>query len=487
VGGTAAGARNVISGNAVYGVAILNAGTSGNVVAGNRIGTDAAGMVALANVTGVRIELSASDNTVGGTAAGSGNLISGNTGPGVQIDNTASGNVVAGNQIGTDSTGEVALANSNGVLIEIGATDNTVGGTAAGAGNLISGNTGSGVLIELAATANVVAGNQIGSDAAGTVALANNFGVVIESGAAGNTVGGSIAAARNVISGNSNSGVSIDGASDNLVAGNFVGTNQAGTAEIANNPNGGTFAGGVSIVNGSAGNTIGGLTASPGTGAGNLISGNAYAGIEMAYAGTNNVVAGNLVGTDVTGTVAIPNTLVSGVAGGDGVRADYSPGNAVGEPGGKNVLSGNANDGVLLIGSSGTTVQNNDIGTDITGTVAVPNSNSGVEIIGSYTIGGLTSTPGTGLGNVISGNLGPGLSIGGNPASDQVAIEGNIIGADASGMHELPNYAGISLYASQSVTIGGITPGAGNLISGNNESGGYGDIRLDSASVMRTP
>ena len=99
----------------------------------------------------------------------------------------------------------------------------------------------------------------------------------------------------------------IDGANDNLVEGNYVGTDETGTVGLGNNSVDVEFAGGVSLDIGASGNTIGGLTATPGTGAGNLISGNTYAGVWSGYAGSNNLVAGNLIGTDVTGTVALGN------------------------------------------------------------------------------------------------------------------------------------------------------------------------------------
>ena len=201
VGGTTAGARNVLSGNAQYGVQLADGGTTGNVVAGNYVGTDATGTARLANTTGVRLEPGADGTTIGGTAAGAGNLIAGNTGTGVSIG--SQGNVVQGNRIGLTTAG-LPLGNATGVAITT--ANNTVGGAAAGARNVISGNSGDGVeLTGPGATGNVVAGNYIGTDAAGTAAVGNRFGVYL-SAATGNTVGGTAAAARNVISGNTGGG-----------------------------------------------------------------------------------------------------------------------------------------------------------------------------------------------------------------------------------------------------------------------------------------
>ena len=174
-----------------------------------------------------------------------------------------------GNEMGTNAPGTAAF-NNFGVEIDQGASSNTIGGIAAGAGNVISGNNDDGVEIAGAGTTgNVVAGNLIGTDITGTVAIANGTGVEVDTAASGNTIGGTAAVARNVIAGNMSSGVLIDTATDNLVEGDFIGTDKTGTVGLGNNLNGGTFDytnGGVAIDNGSAGNTIGGLTATPGTG-----------------------------------------------------------------------------------------------------------------------------------------------------------------------------------------------------------------------------
>ncbi len=143
----------------------------------------------------------------------------------------------------------------------------------------------------------------------------------------------------------------------------------------------------------------------------------------------------------------------------------------MGEPGGRNVISGNGPGGpgiintanVILQYSSGIAVQSNYIGTDINGTVAISNNTANIAVAGgsSITIGGLTPTPGTGLGNVISGNNAEfGLYIIGVTAP--VVVEGNIIGADATGEHELPNaVSGVYLDQASGVTIGGAAAGAG--------------------------
>jgi hypothetical protein len=106
--------------------------------------------------------LGGSNNAVGGTAAGAGNLIAGNAGDGVTIFGPSTrGNRVQGNKIGTDSTGTLGVGNGgNGVALTGGSNNNTVGGTAPGAGNTIAFNVLDGVLIDLG-TGNAVLRNAI--------------------------------------------------------------------------------------------------------------------------------------------------------------------------------------------------------------------------------------------------------------------------------------------------------------------------------------
>ncbi|HKZ26935.1 MAG TPA: hypothetical protein VJ086_03470, partial [Rubrobacteraceae bacterium] len=226
--GPCAGDCNVISDNGHHGVVISDFSSKFNKVQGNRIGTNINGSSAfdLGNaMNGVRI-LSATDTTVGGTTEEARNVLSGNTQSGVFISagSNAASNTVQGNFIGTDATGISDLGNGgSGVRVE--AAGNFIGGTASGARNVISGNVGAGILFNGSNTVNnLVEGNLIGTNATGTGNLANLHGVRI-AGAIDNTVGGTLDAAANTISGNTNQGVFVSSctcATGNLILRNSI-------------------------------------------------------------------------------------------------------------------------------------------------------------------------------------------------------------------------------------------------------------------------
>jgi hypothetical protein len=463
IGGTVTGAGNLISGNYLAGLMIEGPSTTGIVVAGNLIGTDLAGTGAIANGgAGVVIGAGANDNTIGGLTStpgtGAGNLISGNTnGYGVDIDGSGTtGNVVAGDLIGTDITGDVALGDVTGVFIYNGASGNTIGGPSGGYANVISGNSAIGVNIS-GSPDNVVAGNLIGTDPAGTIAIGNGSGVLVNQGATDNTVGGTVSGDTNIISGNAYYGVEVYGGatSGTIIAGNKIGTDITGNVAL---PNGHV---GVDITSGATDNTIGGLTATPGTGAGNLISGNRTNGVEISSTGTSaNSIVGNLIGTDITGTLALPNE--------NGVVIENASGNSVGGSvsGDANIISGNSR-GIYLNGSTGTVIVGNKIGTDITGKVALPNY-WGIAIsndASGNTVGGTIS----GDSNLISGNRGYGIYLFAG-ANDSIIV-GNQIGTDITGTVAIANNIGLVIVSSPDNTIGGSVTGDSNLISGNTKYG----------------
>jgi titin len=230
-----AGARNVISGNAGAGVLIHDAATTGNVVEGNYVGLKFQGSGPLANGWGVIINGAAHDNIIGGTTAGARNVISANTNDGVQISGAGTtGNLVEGDYIGIDFAGLGGpFVHNGGFGVNVsGASGNTIGGTAPGAGNVISNNARDGVYIHDVsgpsggAANNVVQGTYIGTNAAGMASLGNNGVGVHIVGSSGNTIGGSTMAARNIVSGNGGVGIQISDSlsTGNVIAGNYIGS-----------------------------------------------------------------------------------------------------------------------------------------------------------------------------------------------------------------------------------------------------------------------
>ncbi len=534
----------------------------------NYVGIDTTGKMAEPNgVYGVQIV--GSGNTIGGLATtpgtGSGNVVSGNGNHGIDISSNAANNLVEGNIVGLQADGSSSIANSNGgVGVSLFGTGpgNTIGGTAAGAANVISGNAGDGVILA-GANGDVVEGNLIGTDASGTLNRGNaSYGIRIL-GSTGNTIGGSTAAARNIISANDISGVLIENAvaffgltgaaTNNQVEGNFIGTDKTGTSRLGNSDYGVDIeydpSRDATQPTSTSGNTIGGLTGTPGTGLGNIISGNSTHGVGIGGGATANVVAGNLIGLGLksggSGAAPLPNThqgvelfgagaanviggTVSGASnvisgngnigielagvtgelvagdligtdpagattgfgnGADGVNIIGSSGNTIGGSGigARNIISGNASDGLVVVVdiSSGMSVASNDnliagnyVGTDVHGEMAIANALRGVFIEGNAsgnTVGGIAGSPGTGLGNLISGNTRRGVAIntanGAGPTDNTVA--GNLIGLDALGTTAIPNVLGgvVLIQAGSGNVIGGSPAGAGNVISGNTTLG----------------
>lgn len=259
---------------------ILITGTGGgHTIAGNWIGVTTIGGAGNGE-DGIRVD-GVPNNTIGGTTSADRNVIDdngqGDVFAGVDITGAgATGNAVRGNFIGVDPTGTVALGNSTaagyGIAILDDASFNTIGGTAAGSGNVISAN-GSGILVQ-AASNNTVQGNFIGTDATGNVAKGNlHIGVVIIGTAGHNLVGGTTVGARNVISGNIDQGVFLGGCAGssggfNAVSGNFIGI-AANQAAMGNGDDG------VRVTVDQHDSTIGGTQA----GAGNVIALNTGNGV----------------------------------------------------------------------------------------------------------------------------------------------------------------------------------------------------------------
>ena len=218
---------------------------------------------------------------------------------GISYFNFTAGTVVGGSvkgcYVGTDSSGTIKRGNRVGIIID---TNQTVGGTNATDRNIISGNTETGVSV--LGDNNTVIGNYIGTDVTGSAALGNDY---VGLGISGNlnTIGGTLANERNVISGN-NTGIQLREADDNIIIGNFIGVAVDGISELGNT---GT---GILIYDNDENypadsNRIGGI----GLGAGNIVAYSGLSGIEIRCVNCeanrirrNSIFSNGSLGIDLT-------------------------------------------------------------------------------------------------------------------------------------------------------------------------------------------
>lgn len=472
----------------------LSVGQDDNVVTCNNLS---------GNGTGISVD--GDNNTIGGTSAGEGNVISGNT-RGLFTIAGSSGTLIAGNFIGANVAGTAANANTDYGISLFTSDAATIGGTTAGAGNLISGNGGAGVVVDSGSTGTLIQGNYVGVNRAGTTDLGNSHhGLDIRG--SSNTIGGTTANARNVISGNNNGGVSLEGDS-NIVRGNYVGLNAAGTGAIA------TAGDAVSV---SGDNNVIGGTAS---GAGNVLAASTNAiSAGISITGVNTTVQGNYIGTDASG-----NNASSAFGNNVGINLSGNGNTVGGTAAGAGNVIGNSIEGllpgtgILIANFSGNTIQGNNIGMGVDDTTALA-QDIGILVVGASavnnTIGGTTA----GAGNTITHNTDVGVVVAGDPgfgvgaAGTGNAILGNIInfnglGIDLSGnatalfdgvtandtndtdsgpngLQNFPVIAAVTTNATTSTTVSGtfnsIDPGTYRLeffASSDADDSGYGQAQV---------
>ena len=462
--------QSVISGNTGAGVVIQGPSAKENTVKNNNIGLKPEKDAALANLHGVLIRWGANLNVIGGEIDDHRNIISGNTGTGITIEgNGTIENYIRGNYIGVSNDGKSAVPNKIGVHLRKQASENKIGGnTIYDRINVISGNTEAGVLIEHKFTTNnTVGGNIIGTNPNGTKAIANKDGIVIRDNATGNFVGTSWADFYNIISGNTETGVVIQGqgTDENRIWGNIIGTNRDGATGLGNQN-------GIKVQGGAQNPHIGRWNHE---GRRNTISGNSMSGIHISGEGTKRtLVEGNLIGISYDGAKAVPNMI--------GVSITYQASHTtIGGPGiyGRNIISGNLADGILIYESSSNIVVNNYIGTTKDGTSALANEGNGVRIDGGARNNMIGSWEG--FGNLISGNERSGILIDTDkpvePSSSENHVLGNHIGTNRDGDSAIPNgRSGVEILRSSSNYVGGIeeedkVKQNGNVISGNTQGG----------------
>jgi hypothetical protein len=388
---------------------------------GNVIGLTPTGDAARPNgEAGVLVEFS--NATIGGPLSRQRNVISGNAGPGIAFRSdyrTWQGGTVTGNYIGTDATGARAIPNGQEGILSVGNTV-TIGGGAAGAGNVISGNAASG--IRLVGASATIKGNLIGTSASGGAALGNGHsaadtnrnGITFERGqiiVPGPAVGGDWPSERNVISANHGAGVSVADSASTTVLKNLIGTDISGTSDLGNAGHG-IILKGVTV-----------WTAP--TISGNLISGNGGDGLHVDRM-LRAFVSGNYIGVDDTGTRPLGND-------GDGIEVLNTPqfDISAGSSRPRSIVSANAGHGIRINAPSPSShITGQFVGTDATGEVPMGNGGSGIYVMGEgHHIGSIFANG----ANLISANRGDGVTVEGSRGLLLGTVVANRIGVSLSG------------------------------------------------------
>ncbi|MCR9171133.1 MAG: right-handed parallel beta-helix repeat-containing protein [bacterium] len=283
IGGSALCDGNLISGNGGFGISIN--GSVGTTIQGNVIGLNTTGVASLANTTGGILAVSAADGTIiGGSLASEANIVSGNgsglTGNGINLDGS-SGCFIRGNYVGLDVNGTSGIGNAeNGISLN-GCPNTTIGGTGANEMNVISDHNFHAIVLNNSSDICSIIGNNIGTNAAGTATIGNDDSGVIVINSSGTIIGGTSAAAGNVLSGSlSEYGIFAISSSGLEIYGNYVGTDRTGVLNLANAD------GGIRFDFGAGASAIGGA----GAGEPNIIAFNNGYGVGVLDAGSNQVL-----------------------------------------------------------------------------------------------------------------------------------------------------------------------------------------------------
>lgn len=442
--------KGFILGGFDFAIQIYGTAASGSLITQNYIGTNAMGITAFSNNHGIGISGNASGIQI------TNNVISGNRVAGIALS-PANNITISGNKIGTDFSGMFPLPNPTGIILD-NSYNCTIGGSGFFARNIISGNKDAGILINgIGSSGNSIAGNFIGTNMNGNDTIPNGNGVMIIS-ASANSVGGSMPSKRNIISGNNGSAILLNGTgtNNNSITGNYIGTDSSGTVPLSNHY-------GVIIKADADKNKVGGSNANER----NIISANWEIGVYIE-ASDSNIVSGNFIGTDFsgTGTFAKGDTLIqaNGVEINTVSKYNLVGGNTVGD---RNIISGNRVYGAIYYGQvSQNNIAGNYIGTDVTGTYAIPNA-TGICVDDASNNNMMEN-------NLLSGNISYGLFIV-TTGSNYNTFRGNLLGTNASGTDTIPNDVGLLIGGGARFnTIGGYNSTERNIFSGNR----YGGIEL---------
>lgn len=338
------------------------------------------------------------------------------------------------------------------------------GGSSTVQGLVLNGFLGSGIYITVGG-GNTVVGNYIGTTMEGTAAVPNlGHGIQIQY-SSNNVIGGTSPALRNVISGNGGGNAPANGV---LIASDDIGGPPAANNQVLGNYIGTDHTGTLAVPNSGSGVEINYDAASntvggAASGAGNLLSGNSLSGVVIDLYALDNRITGNLIGTNASGLQPLANGM-------GGVSVFNAGGTAIGGTSAaeRNIVSGNAAFGIRVSRQQGygTQIVGNFIGTDISGSAGLPNGGTGILIDDSASnilVGGTTA----GAGNVICANQGRGLWLYGSSTN---TVFGNYIGLNHAGAPMGNGGDGVYIEGRNNA-IGGPDPGQGNTIAYNNGSG----------------
>lgn len=280
-----------------------------------------------------------------------------------------------------------------------------------------------------------------------------NMGIELQFGS-NNVIGDSGYFKMNIISSNTSRGVFLNGAPNNFIRNNLIGTTDDGTAAAGIGQNVGVEI----VAAASTGNLIGGMYTQE---EGNIISGNTIHQILLTASSTNTAIKGNLIGLAYNGTTPILSSFAYGIS-----STGSAGSNIIGGPQAveRNIVVGQGNGGILFNNSGSNTVVNNYIGffPGVSPT-AVPN-HIGIIIENTSTNNSIGSNS---LHNYISGNTNQGVMI---DNSTQNSFTNNFIGLSNLGSSLGNGAAGVLLSNNAKNNLIG-TAGGGNYISGNNGHG----------------
>lgn len=291
---------------------------------------------------------------------------------------------ILGNFVGTNPTGTAQVANQTGIFI-VSSNNTIIGSSNVADRNIFAGSffyfNESSCIVMDNSPGTIIKGNYVGTNAAGTAILGNSLSGIACIISNDTIIGGSTATEKNVVSGHIIAGISIEASSNVQIIGNYVGTDASGTLALGN-ANEGISVSGYGATNSATNNSI----------INNIISGN-YIGIKLgffsAFGANKNIVRGNFIGTDYTGTLPIPNSY--GI-----VINDNS--NTIGGPSSsnRNIISANSVGGILVYGGAKSNIiQYNYIGLGATA-ASLPNG-YGIQL-------GLLGGKGAASTNTISNN-----------------------------------------------------------------------------------